>query len=54
MTDYDLPTATDERTPLLVRECLAYVRACLRKAQKEFGDTQVKAYVSLSFADHDV
>ncbi|MEU3000848.1 hypothetical protein ACFYT7_32585 [Streptomyces sp. NPDC004041] len=51
MTDYDLPAAPDERTPLLVRRCLAYVHACLRKAQEEFGDTQVKAYVSLSFAD---
>ncbi|WP_432150995.1 hypothetical protein [Streptomyces sp. bgisy029] len=51
MTDYDLPAAPDERTPLLVRRCLAYVHACLRKAQKEFGDTRVKAYVSLSFAD---
>lgn len=51
MTDYDLPAAPDERTPLLVRRCLAYVCACLRKAQEEFGDTQVKAYVSLSFAD---
>ncbi|MFC8622347.1 hypothetical protein [Streptomyces anulatus] len=51
MTDYDLPAAPDERTHLLVRRCLAYVCACLRKAQEEFGDTQVKAYVSLSFAD---
>lgn len=51
MTDYDLPAAPDERTPLLIRRCLAYVCACLRKAQEEFGDTQVKAYVSLSFAD---
>lgn len=51
MTDYDLPTAPDERTPLLVRRCLAYAFACLRKAQEEFGDTQVKAYVFLSFAD---
>ncbi|MFJ9980531.1 hypothetical protein [Streptomyces cyaneofuscatus] len=51
MTDYDLPAAPDERTPRLVRRCLAYVCACLRKAQVEFGDTQVKAYVSLSFAD---
>ncbi|MFH8400472.1 hypothetical protein ACH4E9_23965 [Streptomyces anulatus] len=49
MTDYDLPAAPDERTPRLVRRCLAYVCACLRKAQEEFGDTQVKAYVS--FAD---
>lgn len=46
MTDYDLPAAPDERTPLLVRRCLAYAFACLRKAQEEFGDTQVKAYVS--------
>ncbi|MEV7297795.1 hypothetical protein AB0N79_40360 [Streptomyces microflavus] len=51
MTDYDLPAAPDERTPLLVRRCLAHVHACLRKAQEEFGDTQVKAYVSLSFAN---
>ncbi|MCR8946292.1 MULTISPECIES: hypothetical protein [Streptomyces] len=51
MTDYDLPAAPGERTPLLVRRCLAYVCACLRKAQEEFRDTQVKAYVSLSFAD---
>ncbi|MEU3703153.1 hypothetical protein AB0E82_12760 [Streptomyces anulatus] len=51
MTDYDLPAAPDERTPLLVRRCLAYVCACLRKAQEEFGDTQVKVCVSLSFAD---
>ncbi|MFJ9109676.1 hypothetical protein [Streptomyces sp. NPDC102283] len=51
MTDYDLPAAPHERTPLLVRRCLAYVSACLRKAQEQFGDTEVKAYVSLSFAD---
>lgn len=51
MTDYELPAAPGERTPLLVRRCLAYVCACLRKAQEEFGDTQVKAYVSLSCAD---
>ncbi|MEU4177035.1 DUF6193 family natural product biosynthesis protein [Streptomyces sp. NPDC026589] len=51
VTDYDLPAAPDERMPLLVRRCLAYVCACLRKAQEEFGETQVKAYVSLSFAD---
>ncbi|MEU0620847.1 hypothetical protein ABZ329_08370 [Streptomyces rubiginosohelvolus] len=51
MTDYDLPAAPDERTPLLVRRCLAYVCSCLRKAQEEFRDTRVKAYVSLSFAD---
>ncbi|SNB90322.1 hypothetical protein SAMN02745831_06623 [Streptomyces sp. PgraA7] len=51
MTDYDLPAAPHERTPLLVRRCLAYMCACLRKAQEEFRDTQVKAYVSLSFAD---
>ncbi|WP_143668276.1 hypothetical protein [Streptomyces sp. f150] len=50
MTDYGLPAAPDGRAPLLVRRCLAYVCACLRKAQEEFGDTQVKAYVSLSFA----
>ncbi|MFI7285123.1 hypothetical protein ACIBRY_00375 [Streptomyces anulatus] len=37
--------------PLLVRRCPAYVCACLRKAQGEFGDTQVNAYVSLSLAD---
>ncbi|MER7700779.1 hypothetical protein [Streptomyces sp. NPDC096095] len=53
MTDYDLPAAPDERTPLLVRRCLAYVCACLRKAQEEFGDTDVQAYVSLSFAETD-
>ncbi|WP_330239715.1 hypothetical protein [Streptomyces sp. NBC_00525] len=51
MTDYDLPAAPHERTPLLVRRCLAYVWACLRKAHAHFGDTQVTAYVSLSFAD---
>ncbi|MFF2861600.1 hypothetical protein ACFVSX_17090 [Streptomyces rubiginosohelvolus] len=51
MIDYDLPATPGERTPLLVRRCLAYVYACLRKAQEEFRDTQVKAYVSLSFAD---
>lgn len=51
MTDYDLPAAPHERTPLLIRRCLAYVCACLRKAHEHFGDTQVKAYVSLSFAD---
>ncbi|MGW6719251.1 hypothetical protein [Streptomyces sp. NPDC054995] len=53
MTDYDLPSAPRERTPLLLRRCLAYVCACLREAREEFGDTQVKAYVSLSFADTD-
>ncbi|MGW6584775.1 hypothetical protein [Streptomyces sp. MCL20-2] len=53
MTDYDLPTAPHGRTPLLVRRCLAYVSACLRKAQGEFGDSRVKAYVSLSCADTD-
>lgn len=53
MTDYDLPAAPHERTPLLVRRCLAYVCACLRAAQEEFGDTEVRAYVSLSFADTD-
>lgn len=53
MTDYDLPAAPRERTPLLVRRCLAYVCACLGRAQEEFGDTRVKAYVSLSFADTD-
>ncbi len=46
MTGYDLPPTADERTPLLVRRCLAYVCACLRKAQEEFRDTRVKAYVS--------
>ncbi|MFD4025599.1 hypothetical protein ACFWRV_19095 [Streptomyces sp. NPDC058576] len=51
MTDHDLPAAPDERTTLLVRRCLAYVCACLRKAEEEFRDTRVKAYVSLSFAD---
>ncbi|XQE87743.1 hypothetical protein ACN24M_22265 [Streptomyces microflavus] len=51
MTDYDLPAAPHERTPLLVRRCLAYAGACLREAREEFGDGQVKAYVSLSFAD---
>ncbi|MFH9465881.1 hypothetical protein ACH4LT_01055 [Streptomyces clavifer] len=53
MTDYDLPAATDERAPLLVRRCLAYVAACLRGAQEHFGDTAVKSYVSFSFADTD-
>lgn len=53
MTDYDLPTATDERAPVLVRRCLAYVAACLQRAQEDFGDTAVRAYVSLSFADTD-
>ncbi|MFJ6610010.1 hypothetical protein ACIQPT_06980 [Streptomyces sp. NPDC091289] len=53
MTDYDLPAAPHERTRLLVRRCLAYVCACLRTAEEVFGDTQVKAYVSLSFADTD-
>lgn len=53
MTDYDLPAATDERAPVLVRRCLAYVAVCLRGAQEHFGDTAVKAYVSLSFADTD-
>lgn len=51
MTDYDLPTATEERTPLLVRRCLAYVSACLYGAQEYFGDSAVKAYVSCSHAD---
>ncbi|CAO0830777.1 putative protein OS=Streptomyces microflavus OX=1919 GN=Smic_36590 PE=4 SV=1 [Streptomyces microflavus] len=51
MTDYDLPAAPRERTPLLVRRCLAYACACLREAREEFGDGEVKAYVSLSFAD---
>ncbi|MFJ8772498.1 hypothetical protein [Streptomyces microflavus] len=50
-TDYDLLAAPHKRTPLLVRRCLAYVGACLREAREEFGDGQVKAYVSLSFAD---
>ncbi|MFJ6806088.1 hypothetical protein ACIQRK_08610 [Streptomyces anulatus] len=50
MTDHDLPAAPDERMPLLVRRCLAYVCACLRTAREEFGDTQVRAYVSLSYA----
>lgn len=53
MTDYDLPAAPHERTPLLVRRCLAYVCACLRTAQEEFGDAEVRAYVVLSFADTD-
>ncbi|MEU1486907.1 hypothetical protein [Streptomyces sp. NPDC005752] len=53
MTDHDLPSATDERAPLLVRRCLAYVAACLHGAQEHFGDTAVKSYVSLSFADTD-
>ncbi|MFF8961931.1 hypothetical protein ACF1BK_04120 [Streptomyces globisporus] len=53
MTDYDLPAAPHERTPLLVRRCPAYVCACLRKAQEEFGDSRVRAYVSLSYADTD-
>ncbi|WP_406095136.1 hypothetical protein [Streptomyces sp. NBC_01013] len=53
MTDYDLPTATNERAPLLVRRCLAYVAACLQRAQEDFGDTAVKSYVSFSFADTD-
>ncbi|MEU1218394.1 hypothetical protein [Streptomyces microflavus] len=51
MTDYDLPAAPHERTPLLVRRCLAYACACLRDAREEFGDGEVKAYVALSFAD---
>ncbi|CAH9416007.1 MULTISPECIES: hypothetical protein [Streptomyces albovinaceus subgroup] len=53
MTDYDLPAAPHERTPLLVRRCLAYVCACLRKAREQFGDSRVRAYVSLSYADTD-
>ncbi|ROQ67840.1 hypothetical protein EDD93_2286 [Streptomyces sp. 840.1] len=53
MTDYDLPILTDERAPVLVRRCLAYVAACLQRAQEDFGDTAVRAYVSLSFADTD-
>jgi hypothetical protein len=53
MTDHDLPAAPHERTRPLVRRCLAYVCACLRTAEETFGDTQVKAYVSLSFADTD-
>ncbi|MEU9533298.1 hypothetical protein [Streptomyces sp. NPDC048213] len=53
MTDYDLPSAADERAPLLVRRCLAYVAACLGRARKDFGDSAVRAYVSLSFADTD-
>lgn len=53
MTDYDLPAAPHERTPLLVRRCLAYVCACLRTAREEFGDSRVRAYVSLSCADTD-
>lgn len=51
MTDYDLPAATEERTPLLVRRCLAYVSACLYGAQEYFGDAAVRAYVSCSHAD---
>ncbi|MEU1486914.1 hypothetical protein [Streptomyces sp. NPDC005752] len=53
MTDYDLPTATDERAPFLVRRSLAYVAACLHGAQEHFGDTAVKCYVSFSLADTD-
>ncbi|MFE6132840.1 hypothetical protein ACFQ6Q_31965 [Streptomyces sp. NPDC056437] len=53
MTDYDLPAAAHERTPLLLRRCLAYLCAALRAAQKEFGDSGVKGYVSLSFADSE-
>ncbi|MFE9722279.1 hypothetical protein ACFYQ5_01370 [Streptomyces sp. NPDC005794] len=52
MTDYDLSSATDERAPLLVRRCLAYVAACLHGAQKHFGDTAVKGYVSFSLRRH--
>ncbi|MFD8801468.1 hypothetical protein [Streptomyces atroolivaceus] len=53
MTDHDLPVAPAERTPLLVRRCLAYVCACLSSAREQFGDTQVRACVSLSYADTD-
>lgn len=53
MTDYDLPTATDERAPFLVRRCLAYAAACLHRAQEDFGDTAMKSYISFSFADTD-
>ncbi|MEU5283037.1 hypothetical protein AB0G97_03310 [Streptomyces sp. NPDC020755] len=53
MTDYDLPAPPHERTPRLVRRCMAYVCACLRTAQEEFGDAEVRAYVFLSFADID-
>ncbi|MEU9927599.1 hypothetical protein [Streptomyces anulatus] len=53
MTEYDLPAATDERTSLLVRRCLAYVAARLHGSQEHFDDTAVKSYVSFSFADTD-
>lgn len=53
MIDWDLPTATAERTNPLLRRCLAYIGACLRKAAGEFGDDRVKAYLSLSLGGLD-
>lgn len=35
------------------RRCLAYVAACLHRAQEDFGDTAMKSYISFSFADTD-
>lgn len=53
MREYDLPAATDKRTSLVIRTCLAYVSACLHGTQEHFDDTAVKSYVSFSFADTD-
>jgi hypothetical protein len=48
MTDYDLPQTGSARTVTLLRRCFSYAFACLREAEKAFGDQGVRAYVSLS------
>ncbi|MGW7466619.1 hypothetical protein ACWGJT_18395 [Streptomyces xantholiticus] len=54
MTDYDLlADAAGKRTNMLLRRSLAYIAACLRAAEQEFGDRQVLAYLSLSLGGTD-
>ncbi|MGW7356609.1 hypothetical protein ACWGI0_08145 [Streptomyces sp. NPDC054802] len=54
MTDHDLPPgAGRERAEVLLRRSMAYIGACLRSAEKEFGDRQVRAYLSLSLGGTD-
>ncbi|MEU0372104.1 hypothetical protein ABZ070_17930 [Streptomyces sp. NPDC006283] len=54
MTDWDLPAgAGKDRAEVLLRRSLAYIGACLRSAEKEFGDQQVLAYLSLSLGGTD-